>query len=60
METRTERRITYSYGVNKNQRHSGFTSFENLQQHVEQMTMGGVNIDKRELREVTYGDWEVC
>jgi len=57
-EQRIERRITYSYGVNRDQRRSGFTSFDSLRESVELDTMGEVDVTKREARTVTYSDWE--
>lgn len=57
-EQRIEHRITYSYGVNRDQRRSGFTSFDSLLELVERETMGLVDVTKREARTVTYSDWE--
>lgn len=55
----TERRITYSYGVNKDQRYSSlYGSFEQLQEHVEEQTQGRVDVTKREQRTVTFARWE--
>lgn len=54
-----ERRITYQYGVNKNQKYSSiYGSFDSMKQHVEEVTQGHVDVVKREERGVIYGDWE--
>ena len=57
-ETAIENRITFSYGVNKNQRRSGFSTHKALQERVESETSGPVQIDKRESRMIYYEDWE--
>lgn len=57
-EQKIERRITYSYGVNRDQVRSGFDSFERLEREVEQVTYGPVDVTKKESRVVSYGKWE--
>jgi hypothetical protein len=52
----TERRIHYSYGINSGT-HSGYGSYEELQQQMESATSGPVQVDKREFRRVGFGYW---
>lgn len=58
IEQKTERRLTYGFGVNQGLSIVGFDSFENLQRRVEQESMGEVEVTKREERQVIYTDWE--
>lgn len=61
MEAKTERRLTYSYGVNKNLRITGFyADFDTMHATAVERSWGPVNIDKREQREVLIitTEWE--
>jgi hypothetical protein len=59
-EVWVERRITYQFGVNKDQRAVGRDTFENLQRRAESDTMGPVDVVKREQRTVSYSEWETA
>lgn len=52
-----ERRITFQYGPNPPQCHSGFGTHDDLQRHIESVTAGPVHILKRESRTIGYGAW---
>lgn len=57
-EPRVERRITYEFGVNKDQKLTGFASYADLVIEAIRRTEGPVTVTKREERLVTYTEWE--
>lgn len=61
LEPRVERRLTYSYGVNKDHNVTGFyPSFEVMKEIAVERSWGPVNVDKREERFVLVltTEWE--
>lgn len=52
-----ERRITFHYGINRDQTRTGRASFDWLKRCAEEETMGRIQVDRREVRAVHIGPW---
>lgn len=52
-----ERRITFHFGINRDQTRTGRASFDWLKRRAEEETMGRIQVDRREVRAVHIGPW---